>query len=139
MRRSSIVALSLLGVGGTALAASAFTGGNCERAYPTMDQCVAQHGNTNCTMQNRTGPDGKSTTVALGPNRSCSAWNHGGLFFMPGMYGGYGYAGGYAPNTYAPGSTTRTPTGLPGSSVGGGSSQRGGFGGTGSSFSSSGS
>jgi len=136
MRRSSIVALSLLGVGGTALAASAFTGGSCERAYPTLDQCVAQHGNASCTSTTRDGPDGKPTTVFLGPNRSCSAWNHGGLFFMPGYWGGYGYyGGGYHPGYYAPGSTTRSPVGTPGSSIGGGST-RGGFGGTGSSFSS---
>ena len=138
MRRSSIVALSLLGVGGVALAGSAFTGGSCERAYSTADQCAAAHGVANCSVQTRTGPDGTQTPVVLGPNRSCSAWNHGGLYFLPGFYGGGGYyGGGYSTPAYAPGSTGRVPVGTPGSV--GSPSSRGGFGGTGSSFSSSGS
>ncbi len=137
MRRSSIVALSLLGVGGAALAGSAFTGGSCERGYASLDQCVSAHSAAGCTAQTRTSPDGVPATVYLGPNRNCSAWNHGGLYFMPGLWGRSGYYGGYAPNrtSYAPGSTTRAPTATPGSSVNSPSS-RGGFGSTGSGFSS---
>ena len=135
MRRSSIVALSLLGLGGTALAGSAFTGGSCERAYASLDQCVAQHGNADCTPQTRNGPDGNASTVYLGPNRGCSMWNHGGIYFLPGLYGGGYYGGGYGPRYFAPGTTTRAPIGTPGTGIGSPSS-RGGFGSTGSSFSS---
>lgn len=127
MRRSSIVALSLLGVGGTALAASSFTGGRCERVYPSMSQCIAAHDASRCTEQTRTGPDGKLTTVGVGPDRSCSAWHGGGVYFMPGYWGSTYHSGYYAPG----GGSARTSV-APGSTVGG--SQRGGFGSTGSRF-----
>jgi hypothetical protein len=135
MRRSSLITLSLLGVGGSALAASAFTGGNCERGYATLDQCVAAHSMAECSIQTRTGPDGTQSTVAVGPGRSCSAWHSGGTYFMPGYYGGYLFGGGYGGGYWSGRSSSSSPAGTTSGGLSGGST-RGGFGGTGSAFSS---